>query len=422
MATGILRVSATAVAQNWTRIQKHVGDDVRVGGVVKANAYGLGVGPVATALYTAGCRDFFVVTLDEGVEVRECLAPVASNSGGPEPRVVIMGGVDLKRPASYLKHRLTPAINSMPQLQAFKAEAAKHEFTTDAFGVFLQIDSGMTRLGLDDGERAALLSDVAGTFGPDLRLDFVMSHLACADDATDDFNAMQRGNFETFVNQLRVAAGGTPHHAFKCTLANSFATFRDATLHRDMVRPGMALYGLKPNAWRPDGAEAPSPVLRTVHLTAPVIQVLQAPKGSRVSYSGRFTCERDSALAVVGIGAGDGFHRAIGHSGAAVYWTPAAAPPAPQSPIAATADATNTEPCGVDTPATTFRLPIVGTVCMDSCVVDLTDVPPEQRPAEGAQVEVIGPHQPPDQLGAFAGTIGYEILTSLGSRFRRIYE
>lgn len=405
MSVGVLHVSASAVAANWRRIARQVGPAVEVGGVVKANCYGLGLPQVAPALCGAGCKTFFVVTVDEAIEARQVV--------GPEARVIVMGGVDWTRSGDYLTHRLTPAINTLTQLHRFKKDAKRAMSSDRRFPVWIQIDTGMTRLGFDADERRAFLKDVDSHVGPALRIDAIMSHLASADEINPQQTEEQLHNFIEFDKELKRTVPSA-HSGFQRSLANSFATFRDSKYHFDVVRPGMALYGLKGNLFDPSATS--SPVLRTVHLSAPIVQVRRAEKGAKVSYNATYTLKRDSVVGVIGIGYADGFHRHNSGEGAAVYWPPAADPAATLT----TADeAVNREP--VEAGEQVHRLPVIGRVCMDSIMVDLTDVPTAQLPSEGDSVEVLGPHVPPDALAVPSGTNGYEILTSLGKRFKRVY-
>lgn len=329
-----------------------------------------------------------------------------------------MGGVDIPRADVYVEERLTPAVNSLPQLEAMR-EAAKK--TEDA-DVWLQIDSGMTRLGLDRTERDAVLADAPAALGP-LKLAGVMSHLSCADEDDPSFTEMQYINFVSFTDALRDGLKGTPSAGFKRALANSFGSFRDPKLHFDLVRPGIALYGgERVDPYNASETPDVAPQVRTVHVTGPVVQVRRVERGAKVGYGATWLAERDSVIACIGIGYADGFHRSASNKGAALFWSPPHRQPADAPPLIPDADDfVNREPLAAAAPQT-YRLPLLGKVSMDSVMVDLTDVPEEDRPREGDQVEVLGAHQPPAELAKAMGTIGYEVLTSLGRRYRVVLE
>ncbi len=227
----------------------------------------------------------------------------------------------------------------------------------------LQVDTGMARLGVPAQELAGL---------PALDLCSVMSHLACADDPAHPANAAQRAAFAA----LRARWPGVP-----ASLAASSGIFLGPAYHFDMVRPGASLYGGAPQA----GANPMRPVVR---LQARVIQVRDIPQGAAVGYGESWRAGVPSRIATIACGYADGYRRSASNHGAA--WLD-----------------------GV-------RLPVVGRVSMDSITLDATALPPG-RLSPGTLVELIGPHWTIDDVAATAGTIGYEVLTSLGQRFRRRY-
>jgi alanine racemase len=423
MSSGVLTVSLSAVASNFRRIQRHVGPKVEVGGVVKANAYGLGVDRVAPALEAEGCRTFLVATLNEGIEVRTLVSEGAA--------VVAMGGVAHGRADEYLRHGITPVVNSLPQLKALRAAAesrlasgaaGRHRRDTP-FPFFLQIDTGMTRLGLDAEERASMLDRPQAAIGDALRLETVMSHFACADATDVTFTERQFDNFVAFTDALRSELRGSTSAAFRRSLANSAGLFRDARYHMELVRPGMSLYGLKANEFETcPAASKVSPVVRTVHATVPVIQVRRAERGAKVGYSATYEVphEEGAVIGVAAVGYADGLKRFCSGRGAALYWTPPTSSRQQEPLCPADDDFVNSEPHAAVEPET-YRLPLVGRVSMDAIMVDLTHVPAAHRPQEGDLLELLGPHQPPDELASYAGTIGYEVLTSFGSRYDRVY-
>lgn len=359
LAGGQLTIDLSAVAANLRRVEAAV-SPARVGAVVKADAYGLGAGPVAAALAGAGCRDFFVADLAEALDLRPHV--------GGEARIHVLHGLWPGTEALAEEAGVTPVLNSLAQVRAW-AELAR--MRRRRLPAVLQLDSGMSRLGMDDAEVAALAA------APDLldALDVrhVMSHLASADHPGDDVNAAQRASFERLAALLP---------ARPLTLANSAAALADPLTHGDLVRAGLALYGVEP---RPGEEAGLTPV---VSLSARVIQVRTLPPATGVGYGLTYTTRGTERIATVGVGYADGWPRALSNRGAAWFG-------------------------GV-------RLPIVGQVSMDSMMVDVSALPADALGA-GDVVELIGPHQSVADVAALAGTIPYEILTRLGHRYARRY-
>lgn len=359
-AASVLTVDLAAIRDNYRRLKARVGSRVSCGAVVKADAYGLGARQVAKALCVEGCDVFFVALLDEALALRPslpCSATVVVLNGLPR------GGADECATAD-----LVPVLNSMAQIEDWSACGRR---IGQALPAVLQIDSGMNRLGLMPRDVVRYLAERERHVGIDLR--FVMSHLACADEPTGEANAYQRQMF------ARLTAGlpGVPR-----SLANSSGIFLGVDYHYDLVRPGAALYGVNP---KPGSANPMRPVVR---VTTQVIQLRDIAADDYVGYGWDFRATGAMQLATLSIGYADGLHRALAARGGVMLGG--------------------------------HRLPIVGRVSMDSLIVDVTAVPKEAI-APGTTVEVIGDHQTVDDLAAAMGTIGYEVLTSLGHRFTRIY-
>lgn len=360
----VLTVDLGAIVANWRDLRaRHAGGAVAA--VVKADGYGLGAAPVARALRDAGCRHFFVAHLAEGLALREAL--------GPGPMIAVLGGF---APGAGEGAGLVPVLNGLPDVAAHAAAAREAGRRAPAI---LHLDTGMGRLGLDAREQAALAEDPAALLAG-LDLLFVMTHLACADEPGHPLNAAQARRFAEAA--LRIAPG-VPR-----SLANSSGIFLGAGFASDLARPGSALYGVNPSPGRPN------PMRQVVRLEAPVLQVREIPAGATVGYGAAWTAPRPSRIATVAAGYADGYLRALSGQGA-VGWAvghPAGRP-----------------------------VPLVGRVSMDLLTFDVTDLP---GVAPGDMVELIGPRPgcTPDDLAARAGTIGYEILTSLrGARCRRAY-
>ena len=358
-AGAILTVDLDAVRSNY-RLLRQLGGNAVCGGVLKADAYGLGMAQVAQALVAEGCRVFFTAHLDEAVRLRP-LVPAGAT-------IYVLHGPMPGHAAACVEHGLTPVLNDPGQIAEWRALARG---LGRALPAAIQVDTGMSRMGLAAADLSRLAGDADWLAGIDLRL--VMSHLACADEAQHPFNERQRLNFEA----ARAHFPGIP-----ASLANSSAVFLGTAYHYDLLRPGVALYGVNP---QPGTANR---LRQAVSLAARVVQLRTVQEGDIVGYGGRFVAPGPRRIATIGIGYADGWLRALsGRSHAYVD--------------------------GV-------ALPLVGTVSMDSLGLDVSALP-EGRLAPGSTVELLGAEQSVDQVAAQAGTIGYEVLTRLGSRFERRY-
>lgn len=355
-----LTVDLNAVVANWKTLAARVAP-ARASAVVKADAYGLGLGPVATALSKAGCDTFFVALPEEGRTLRALL---------PKPDIFVFVGVLSDAEAEIMTmNRLIPVLNDRGQIERFAAFArARNAHLPCA----IHIDTGMNRLGLGAAEINALIDDPLVLKALDVRV--VMSHLACANDAEAALNERQRTAFTTMASKIAPGA--------RLSLANSGGIFQGAGYHFDLVRPGAAVFGLAPINGRPN------PMRGVVRLTAPIVQVRDIDTPGTVGYGATHRIGAKAKIAVVSVGYADGYAFSLGNRGHAFLGS--------------------------------ARLPVVGRVSMDLITLDATDVPaPLLKP--GTEIELIGPNLSADDVARNAGTIGYEVLTRLGQRLHRRY-
>lgn len=363
-ASGRLVVDLDALISNHRTLSDRVAP-AQCAAVVKADAYGLGVLPVAQALAAGGCRAFFVAHLAEGLKVKPALPDDAE--------LFILNGLPAGAEQACAQAGLIPVLNSIGQARRW---AAFGEASGRRGKAALQIDSGMSRLGLSQGETAELAGDPVFRSAVELRL--VMSHLACADRPAAPSNDDQ-------LRAFQAAASFFPD--VPRSLANSGGAFLSPAFHGAMVRPGIAHYGGGAN----DGIGAAlEPVVR---LQAQIVQLRAIGPGTGVGYGLDFRADRPCRLATLGVGYADGWPRSLG-GGRGCAWFDG------------------------------IRLPTVGRISMDSMTIDIGALD-DGTLAEGDWVDLIGPDQGCDQgidaVGAAAGTISYEILTSLGHRYERIY-
>lgn len=256
--------------------------------------------------------------------------------------------------------RLTPVLNGLDEVRGHAALGAE---------ALLQIDTGMARLGLDASELDALAADPSPLRA--LRLRHVMTHLACADMPDHPLNALQAARFAAACARLPPVPR---------SLANSSGLFLGPAFHSDLARPGCALYGINPMPGQPNPMEA------VVRLEVPILQLREIPEGATVGYGASWTARRPSRIATAAIGYADGWLRAQSGQGFGLLHGQ--------------------------------RAPLVGRVSMDLTTFDVTDIAAARA---GDRIEVLGPAQDADGVAALAGTIGYEVLTSLGARYARTY-
>lgn len=358
-AFGRLTIDLGAIAANHDVLSRQIGPDCRLAGVVKANSYGIGMAQAAPVLFARGSRRFFVATAEEALNLRRIL---------PLAEIAVLGGGLPDAAEEYIAHQIEPVLNSLHDIALWRDNARRQDKTLPAI---IHLDTGMNRLGLSEGEAATLVQDPGMLRGLDVIL--VMSHFACADEKYHPLTQNQYERFSAFARFFPRA---------QKSLANSSGIFRHSDYHFDLVRPGMAIYGLNPTP------ESPNPMRPVVALDARILQTRTLKKGESIGYSATHIFTTPALTATVALGYADGFHRA--HSGKAkLYWRGI--------------------PC-----------PVVGRVSMDLVTVDLSHLK-ENLPQPGDWLEVLGPHQSADHLAESASTIGYEVLTNLGPRYQRIY-
>lgn len=363
-----LTVDLTALTENWKDMARRSGK-ARASAVVKADAYGTGIEDAGEALFMAGARDFFVATVDEGVTLR----PYA-----PDARIFVLSGVWPGTERRLFENDLVPVISSEEQLAFWMAVLADY----GDYPCALNVDTGFNRLGLSMEEAMALADDVSrpASYAPVL----VMSHLACSDDHSSEMNKQQLESFR----QVSAAYEG-----IDSSLAASGGIFLGSDYHFDLTRPGIALYG----------GEAvnglANPMRPVVTAEARIIQVRTAKAGESVGYGRALQLTRDSRLAVVSAGYADGYLRSQSSGGVPLRQV------VPEGGYGFLAGR---------------KIPIAGRITMDLTIFDVTDLP-ENAVRAGDYVELFGKNVLVDDVARSAGTIGYEILTSIGLRHERRY-
>src|ERR1700730_971658 len=362
-ASGILTVDLDAIVANWRKLEK-TAVPAECAGVIKADAYGCGAGPVARALAAAGCKTFFVATLDEARAARETL---------PSAELYVLDGFFQNSGDSFAKLHCTPVIGDLTELAEWDVFCRRSGWSG---GAAIHIDTGMNRLGLTLVEANGIVPRInAGDHG----ITLVMSHLACAESLNHPLNAKQVATFREIASNF----SGVP-----ASLSNSSGIYLGPQFQFDMVRPGAALYGINPTP------EADNPMQPVVDLKARIVQLRNIDKGDSVGYGGTWNARRPTRLAIVSTGYADGYFRA-----------------------ASANDGTR----GAEVVVAGKRCPIAGRVSMDLIAVDVTDLD-KTAARRGHMVTLIGEGITVDELAHHFGTIGYEVLTSFGPRYARLYK
>src|SRR6202161_756039 len=362
-ASGVLTVDLDAIVANWRKLEKSA-VPAECAGVVKADAYGCGAVQVSRALHAAGCKTFFVATLDEARILRETL---------PSAVIYVLDGFFQNSGDAFAKIDARPVIGDLNELAEWDVFCRRSGW---AGGAAIHIDTGMNRLGLTITEAQGIVPRIdAGDHG----ITLVMSHLACAESLNHPLNAKQLAAFREIASLF----SGVP-----ASLSNSSGIFLGAAFQFDLVRPGAALYGINPTP------EADNPMQPVVELKARIVQIRNVEKGESVGYGGTWTARRPTKLAIVSAGYADGYFRAGGSN-----------------------DGTR----GAEAALAGKRCPVAGRISMDLMAIDITEL--EKNAARrGHLVTLIGEGITADELAHHFGNIGYEVLTSLGPRYARVYK
>lgn len=355
-APSVLEIDLGRLVSNYRLLCARLGG-VPCAGVVKADGYGLGAVPVAEALAGAGCTTFFVAHASEAISLRAAL---------PAPEIYILNGILPGEEDTLVAGGVAPVLSTLEQIETW-ARAARR--LGSPLPAAIHFDTGMSRLGLTPGESARLIAERHRLDG--IRLRYVLSHLACADEPEHPLNAQQLARFRAIRAQFPEA---------RASFANSSGIFLGPDYHFDLGRPGAALHGINPLPGHPN------PLAQVVHLQARILQTREIDSAQTVGYGASYRAPGPRRIATVALGYADGYPRALSSKGSAY--------------------------CGDRV------VPIVGRVSMDLITLDVSAVP---NAHVGQMVEFLGDHRPLDVVAEEADTIGYELLTQLGKRFHRIY-
>ena len=360
----VLEINLNSITHNLKEYQQRLTPDTKVMAMVKAFAYGSGGAEIAGKLQYQKVDYLGVAYADEGVELRKA---------GISLPIMVMNP-DESAFDAITDNNLEPEIYSFELLQAFDSYIQSQGFTK--YPVHIEIETGMNRLGFDIRTIERLGEYLSKCNS--LEVKSVFSHLAASEEnVQDEFTQRQFDLFNRAVDVLKQKLS----YSFITHIANSAAAIRHPQMQLDMVRLGIGMYGI-------DSAESGKLNLQTVAtLKSNVAQLKHLVKGETVSYNRRGVVERDSVIATIRIGYADGYPRRLGN-GAGKVWI------------------------------RNQLVPVIGTVCMDMFMVDVTDV---QGVMEGDEVILFGEKLPVQQVARLAHTIPYEIMTGISQRVKRVY-
>jgi alanine racemase len=365
----VAEIDLRALAFNFRQVQKRIPKGVKIMGVVKADAYGHGAIPVSLALEHLGVEYLGVAMSDEGVHLRR---------GGVKAPILLLGGVYQEDVDRIFRFHLTPVVFQMESMQLLNQSAEKRGKKVK---VHLKVDTGMGRLGVSLCQWPGFLREIKRF--PRIEVEGILSHYAVADETENPFT---REQWEAFQRALSVAESMGIHSRYQ-HISNSAGLTAFSTWSGNMVRPGIILYGCHP-----------SPVLRMLIRLKPVMTLKtrigllkQVPSGQKISYGGTHITRRKSLIATLPIGYADGYSRKLSNQGEVLIRG--------------------------------RRAPVVGSVCMDYIMADVTDI---RGVSQGDETVLMGRQGPEEitaeEIAEKIGSISYEVLCLVGKRVPRIYK
>ena len=365
-------INITNLDHNIKQIKEKVGPNKKITGIIKADGYGHGSVKVATVLRANGIDSFGVATLSEAVRLRE--------AGFVTEEIVVLGLTPDPYVDVIIEHRLTPVVCDFNNAQAISLAAEKAGIIINGY---IAVDTGMGRIGYCP-EDAAAIEDIKAISGlSNFKIKGLFSHFATADAEDKTYSAVQEQRYAVFYKKLVDAGVKLPIRTF----SNSAAIMEIASAHYDIVRPGIILYGCYPSDEVDRSLIDLKPVMS---VKANIVHLKKVPAGTTVSYGRKWTATKDSLIATIPLGYADGFPRPYSGKGKVLV-------------------------NGVEAP-------IAGNICMDQCMIDVTNVPYVRL---GDEVTITGKDGIyeilADDIATATGTINYEIVCAFGQRLPKVY-
>ncbi|MCJ7663447.1 MAG: alanine racemase [Desulfobacterales bacterium] len=367
--TTTAEVDLGALVYNYHQLRRFAPASVKFLAVVKADAYGHGAIPVSKKLEELSADFLGVARVQEGVELR---------NGGIKKPILVLSGIYQEEVEEVLDYKLTPMIYRLEIAESLSAAAGRRG---KKIPVHLKVDTGMGRIGVI-AEEAPAFADRVRKF-KNLEIEGIASHLSTADEGDSAFAAEQLERFSRTIEEMRRLAIDPPF----CHIANSAALVNLPAAHFTLVRPGIMLYGSYPSPSLKDKVS----LRQVMSWKSRIADLKKLPAGYPISYGRTFITQRPSLIAAIPVGYADGYHRLFSNRGQVLIKG--------------------------------MRAPVVGRVCMDWTMVDVTAITGVEV---GDEVVLMGSQSgheiTPEEMGGWIGTISYEILCSVGKRVSRIYK
>lgn len=363
-------IDLDALAHNYITLRKRIGDDVKFLGVVKADAYGHGSVQVSRLLEELGADYLAVSSIDEAVELRH---------NGINMPILILGHTPKEEVSELIKNNITQAVTCKAKALEYSEEAVKCNGTLK---IHIKVDTGMSRLGYlcDDNYFDSGVEGICeGCSLPGLEPEGIFTHFAVSDESGDDCKAYTMHQFKLFTSVIDAVEKklGKKFSIRHCANTGAVARYPETWL--DMVRPGLLLYGY--------GEFAKELDLRPVMTLKTTVSTIKTyPAGTAISYGGIYKTDKKTRMGVVPYGYADGFFRCLSNR----YELMTDEGPAPQR----------------------------GKICMDMCMIDLTD---KMSIDVGSEIEIFGKKNPIERMAELAGTIPYELTCAVSKRVPRVY-
>ena len=353
-----------AISHNVAAIRKKIGSQRGLMAVVKADGYGHGAVEVSRTALRNGADSLAVALPEEGQHLREA---------GIEAPILVLGLIQPEEAWKVVDSQLDQTVSSIALLEALDREAAS---ASTQVNVHIKVETGLGRIGVEPHEVVLFLRRARSY--RNLKVAGLFSHFSAADERDKTFSQHQLQLFEQTIREIRHAGIELPQRH----MANSAATLDLPESYYDLVRPGLIIYGLYPSTEVSHSIEVkPAMTLKTK-----VCYLKTVPQGTPISYGRTFVAKKQTRVATLPLGYGDGYKRALANKGEVLIKG--------------------------------RRAPVIGRICMDMCMIDVSDVPDVQA---GDEAIVFGQEPTADELAAKIGTINYEVVTTVGKRVPRVY-
>ena len=356
----LLEIDLKALSKNYKNINNKLDKNVHCAATVKANAYGIGDKPVIKNLIKDGCKIFFVAHFSEAARLRNYSKSI---------KIFCYHGINHKNFKEFMKFNIIPVTNTLQQVLMIDSLNKQKKFNKK---IAIHFDTGMSRLGLDKKETKWLIDNKSKI--SNIKIELIMSHLACADQPKNPMNEKQLQKFNLIRKEFKKS---------KASLANSAGIFLNKKYHFDLVRPGIALYGGNPFI------NKDIKLHNVIKLKAKVIQIRQIQKNDTVGYGATFKAKKDMLIGTIAIGYADGINRKFSNN---MYVS-----------------------------LNNINLKVLGRISMDLITIDMSHFPELLNSKKIIYVDVINKLNNINNISKNINTISYEILTSLGNRYKRKY-